>query len=347
MTDDKLLARLRTVETATIGHLREDGFMAPAIQQLHDGPPICGPALTVRTTPLDGSWLIRAVAAARPGDVLVVERAGDDRHACWGSVLTAAAQAAGIAAVVVDGYVTDAGALRKAGFPVWCRGRSPVTTKSGAGPGSLNETILCAGTKVRPGDLILADESGVCVIDPAEAADLAEAALAMQAREPGLIARLASGEPVAQVFPLPSPQAGAAPTPAQDGPIEVPVISDGLRRLGAPVSALSRAAGLLFTCGMPPLDVKTGDLVPGDIETQTGAALDALEHSLRQAGASLRDVVKVNVFMSDLAEVGGFNAVYRARFGDRFPVRTTVGVKPWGAAFAIEIECVARDPQGK
>ena len=59
--------------------------------------------------------------------------------------------------------------------------------------------------------------------------------------------------------------------------IEVPVISEAIRRLGAPTSALVRAGNLLFTCGMPPVDIRTGDIVRGDIAVQARAALDALE----------------------------------------------------------------------
>ena len=130
-TTNDVIALLKGVETATLGHLLDDGFMSPAIQQLYECPPVCGPALTVSTLPDDGAALLQAIAAAKPGDILVVERDGDDRHACWGAVLTAAAQGAGIAGVVIDGFVTDAGAIRAAGLPVWCKGRSPLTTKPG------------------------------------------------------------------------------------------------------------------------------------------------------------------------------------------------------------------------
>jgi regulator of RNase E activity RraA len=202
-TDDAI-ALLRAVETATLGHILSEGFMAPAVQLLHDaGQRICGRALTVATAGDDGSAIARAIAVARPGDILVIARDGDDRHACWGAVLTAAAQGAGIAGVVVDGLITDAGAIRASGLPVWCRGRSPLTTKPGRSGGSVNATIRCAGAVVRAGDLILADENGVCVLAPEDAPRLAREALRMQAAEPDMIARLAAGEPVKQVLGLP------------------------------------------------------------------------------------------------------------------------------------------------
>ncbi len=65
--------------------------------------------------------------------------------------------------------------------------------------------------------------------------------------------------------------------------IEVPVVSEAIRRLGAPTSALVRAGGLLFTCGMPPLDLATGAIVSGPIEVQAECSLDALAFALAHA----------------------------------------------------------------
>lgn len=123
--------------------------------------------------------------------------------------------------------------------------------------------------------------------------------------------------------------------------IEVPVISEAIRKLGAPTSALARAGDLLFTCGMPPIDLVTGEIVTGDIETQARACLDALEVTLRYAGSSLDDVVKATVFVTDPGQMAGVNAVYRSRFAAGFPARSSIAIKPWPLPFEIEIECIA------
>lgn len=123
--------------------------------------------------------------------------------------------------------------------------------------------------------------------------------------------------------------------------IEVPVISEAIRRLGAPTSALARAGDLLFTCGMPPIDITTGEIVSGDIETQTRAAMEALAVTLRHGGGSLDDVVKATIFVTDPALMAGVNAVYRTYFTDSFPARTSAAIRPWPLPFDIEIECVA------
>ena len=151
---------LLDVETATIGHFLDDGFMPPAIQCLRDRVRICGPAFTVALPGDDGTALARALSRAKAGDVVVVERGNDDRHARWGAVMSAAAEAAGLAGIVIDGFVTDLNAIRDKGPPVWCRGRSPLTTKLRGG-GTFARAIRCGGISVEPGDIVLADENEI------------------------------------------------------------------------------------------------------------------------------------------------------------------------------------------
>ncbi|WP_332302770.1 RraA family protein [Rhizobium sp. GR12] len=198
---NEALELLTSVETATIGHFRSEGFMDPAMQCVIDGIRVAGRALTVSLPRDDGTALLYALSRAMPGDILVIERPNDDRHACWGAVMTAAALARGVSAVVIDGYVTDVGAIRSAGLPVWCRGRSPITTKPGGG-GNVAAPVLCGGVTVSNGDVVLADENGVCILPPAKALAAAEEALVIQAKEPGVIARLENGEDIVKVYGL-------------------------------------------------------------------------------------------------------------------------------------------------
>ena len=191
---------LRDVETATIGHFLGDGFMLPVIQCLRDRVRICGPASTVALPVDDGSALVPALSRAKAGDVLVVERGNDDRHACWGAVMSAAAEATGLAGIVIDGLVTDLSAIRDNGPPVWCKGRSPLTTKRRGG-GTFGGVVRCGGISVEPGDIVLADENGVLVLNPSTAVAIARQALAIQADEPGIIARLLAGEKLDAVTP--------------------------------------------------------------------------------------------------------------------------------------------------
>jgi 2-iminobutanoate/2-iminopropanoate deaminase len=119
--------------------------------------------------------------------------------------------------------------------------------------------------------------------------------------------------------------------------IEIPVISEAIRRLGAPTSALTRVGGFLYTCGMPPIDLKTGEIVRGDMTTQARACMDALSFTLRHAGSSLDNVFKSLVFITDNDLAAEMNAVYRAYFPGGFPARSCVAIKPW-THFDVEIE---------
>jgi 2-iminobutanoate/2-iminopropanoate deaminase len=123
--------------------------------------------------------------------------------------------------------------------------------------------------------------------------------------------------------------------------IEVPVISAAIRRLGAPTSAIVQTGDLLFTCGMPPIDGVTGEIVTGPIEAQTRASLNALKITLEHAGSSLAHVVKATIYVTDAKLMGDVNAVYREFFGNEWPARTSAAIRPWTLPFDIEIECVA------
>lgn len=198
---DALIEPLLQVETATLGHLLEQGFMHPQLQcVLPEAVRCCGPALTVSLPEDDGYSLPLALAAARPGDVLVIERVNDERHACWGAVMTAAAQQAGIVAVILDGYITDLSAIRADNFPVWCKGRSPLTTKRGKNGGTVNQPVICGGVPVCPGDIVLADENGVVALPAAQIAQYVEEAIRIQRQEPLIVEKLRQGLSLAEIY---------------------------------------------------------------------------------------------------------------------------------------------------
>ncbi len=189
-----LLGRLAEVETATVGHFRHSGFMDPALRAVLPDRRVVGTAVTVRIPGPDSAFLHHAMGLVRPGDFLVIDRAGDARHACWGGVVTYAAKAAGVVGAAIDGVATDFAEVRRHDLPLWCRGPSPITTKLLALGGGLNVPVSCGGVAVLPGDAVLADESGVLVLKPDEVEAVAERALAMQRREVEVLERLDAGE---------------------------------------------------------------------------------------------------------------------------------------------------------
>jgi regulator of RNase E activity RraA len=189
-----LVQKLVRAEPATIGHFRDWGFMDPAIRAMQPDVRIAGPAVTVHQPGVDGTIIGYALGQLRAGDVLVVDRCGDTRHAGFGGVVAYAAKVAKVAGVVIDGMVADIGEIRRYGVPVWCRGVSSITTKRIGLGGSLCIPVSCGGVAVRPGDVVIADECGVVVLDPADAEAAADRAIAMQDAEVKTRARLDAGE---------------------------------------------------------------------------------------------------------------------------------------------------------
>ncbi|MFA6265980.1 MAG: RidA family protein [Pseudolabrys sp.] len=123
--------------------------------------------------------------------------------------------------------------------------------------------------------------------------------------------------------------------------IRVPGLTDAVAKTGAPLSILVKAGDFLYCSGLPPLDPKTGELVTGDIQTQTRAVLDALKYALEHAGSSLDNVVKTTIFITNAAYFKTVNDIYRTYFPNDPPARTFVAVASWPLEFDIEIECVA------
>jgi len=194
-----LVAKLSRMETATAGHIRQQGFCDRRIQAVIPGRRIAGTAVTLALPGQDSTLLHHVLGLLRPGDVLIVDRLGDDKHACLGGGVAVAAKAAGAVGAIVDGPCTDFSEIRAEDFPVWCRGPSPITTRLLGVGGAFNTPITCGGAAVNPGDAVIADDSGVLIVPPGEAAALCDWALAKQAEEPKLHVRLRAGEKLGDI----------------------------------------------------------------------------------------------------------------------------------------------------
>lgn len=192
--DPEILSVLARAEPATIGHFRHTGFMDPGIRALLPDRRIAGTAVTIRFGGIDSTMVHYALGLLRPGDILVMDRLGDTRHAACGGGVAFAARAAGALGIIIDGMATDIGEIREYGLPVWARGLSALTSKRQFLLGEFCVPISCGGVAVRPGDAILADENGVLVIDASEARAAAERAIQMQDLEKVNLARVAKGE---------------------------------------------------------------------------------------------------------------------------------------------------------
>ena len=163
------LERYQSIAPATLGHHLDGGVMDNSLKPVRSGTSMVGVAVTVQTFGRDSTVCHKAIDVVKSGDVIVIDRGGDYRYACWGEMTSLAALLRGVAGVVVDGAVTDVEAIREMGLPVFCRGTSALTTQLLGHGGGLNIPVNCGGVVVQPGDLILGDDDGIVVLSPAEA----------------------------------------------------------------------------------------------------------------------------------------------------------------------------------
>ncbi len=190
--------------TATLG---ESGArrMRSRIRPVWSGAEVVGPAVPVRCTPGDNRGIHVGVTVAPPGSVLVVDVGEERELGFWGEVLTTAAQARGIAGLVIDGCVRDVDALAAHGFPVFSSGVA-LTGATKEMPGSVNREVVAGDVEVEAGDWIVGDVDGVVVVPRDALNDVLAAAQARTEKEAGLFDALQSGKTTVELLGLdPSP----------------------------------------------------------------------------------------------------------------------------------------------
>ena len=138
---------------------------------------------------------------------------------------------------------------------------------------------------------------------------------------------------------------GRDPRRPYAAPVTVePIPTPGAPPVAGPYSPAVRAGDWLVLAGQVPLDPATGQLVTGDARTQAKRVLDNLRLVLADCGATLADVAKTTVFVTDLSDFGAMNEVYAEAFGDHRPARSTVQVAALPGGAAVEIEAWAHVP---
>lgn len=191
--DPDLIALLARAEPATIGHFLDFGFVDPKIHALWQVPRVAGTAVTIRCAGNDSTIVHYALGQLRPGDFLVIDRVGDEKHAAVGGGVAYAAKCAGCVGIIIDGVATDIQEIRQYEVPVWARGLSAITTKRPFNNGEFAVPVSIGGVPVMPGDAILADENGILVLNPSQIASAAPRAIEMQAAEGPRLAEVAKG----------------------------------------------------------------------------------------------------------------------------------------------------------
>ena len=191
--DAATVARFRALPVANVSDcmIRINGGGA-RLRPMHAGGAMAGPALTVRTRPGDNLMVHKAIDLAMPGDVVVVDGGGDLTNALIGEMMSAHAAARGLAGLVINGAIRDAGALREASFPVFAAGithRGPYKD----GPGEIGIPISIEGMVIMPGDLMLGDDDGLLCVPREQVEAVFQAAQAKNAAEEAQMAAIRAG----------------------------------------------------------------------------------------------------------------------------------------------------------
>ncbi len=191
MAREEIIERLSKLDTCAVSDALDSLALKGAtwgVRPQWQCPRIVGRAVTMKIKPAGLQQPTQhlgtaPIEAAKPGDIIIIDNGGKLEFSCWGGLLALSAKLKGLSGVVIDGASRDIDEARELNFPVYARGAVPMTARGRVMQESFNQEIQFAGVQCHPGDLVIADGSGVVIIPKEKENEVVAAAEAIYQKE--------------------------------------------------------------------------------------------------------------------------------------------------------------------